>query len=159
VLVFYDGRFPVKSSIDKQRQQRRMAALASMLYDSGKHYHVVATVAHKLGLPATIECLKALHLMGFPSVVDPYEASPHLADNAKNGTKWAVYGNGQRLHISSRASDNFQSVLENWAVLSLNYNKIMLPQSWAQSPEYNTPFLRAISRFVKDNVLAYAQRL
>jgi hypothetical protein len=45
-----------------------------MLCDGGKHYHVAAAVAQKLGLPATTECMKALRLVGVLYVVAPYDA-------------------------------------------------------------------------------------
>jgi 5'-3' exonuclease len=62
-----------------------------MMCDGGKHYHVVAAVAQKLGLPATTECMKSLRLVGVPYVVAPYDADSQLAYIAKSGTIWVVW--------------------------------------------------------------------
>jgi hypothetical protein len=67
---FFDGRFPAENLTYKQHG--RMAD-GSMLCDGGKHYHVAAAVAQKLGLPATTECMKALHLVRVPYVAAPYD--------------------------------------------------------------------------------------
>jgi hypothetical protein len=49
LLVVYDGRILAEIPTYKQRQQRRMSALAKLLYDGGKPYHPAAAAAQKLG--------------------------------------------------------------------------------------------------------------
>jgi hypothetical protein len=116
VLVFDGGRSPAKCPTDKHWQHRRMAALASMLYDDSKLDHLAAAAALQLcwcncrvfeGVVSHGSSLRGSSLRGRLSTRVHGQERDYLGS----------VDNRQRFHTSWSADDVFQSVLENWAVL------------------------------------------
>lgn len=156
VLVFDGGRFPAKSPTDHARAERRQVQLAKVQYDGAAPDALAKAAAQKLGWPATLACIDALRRAGVAYLVAPYEADSQLAYMASQGTIDSAWTVDSDFIVHGIKRTYFKVSWLTGRCFVVDYARLLNPQSWPKTREYDTLFLRELARFGAPFLLAYA---
>ena len=157
VIVFDGGSMPAKGRTAQQRAQTQARQYARHTFGEQVTLPIQAMRA---AVKITDECIKVviskLRMAGMPYVVAPYEADAQLAWLSEKGHIWAALTVDSDFIVHGVTRTFFKVNYRNGTCFLVDYEELLTPGNWPDSPQFRSSFLQLLSKGKADFLLGYA---